>query len=754
MRGFQRRNRAKGTTKRVLSSTGRDSPSTVRGADFGDFSLNFIKIITNILKFYILMPKLISVSGHTLNLPQPPCRVGTESTCNVPMQAGLGIAGHHLTILQDADGSYLVEDGGSGFGTFINGSPVTRSALRDGDSLRFGQIELTFETSDEMPKESEGEPAESKKEASSEMPVVEERPAATPSEKIAEDDRILPDLALGDDKILADSQAAATHSPIKLPPSLSGDAKRRRSSGRHKAKRSSEKKRSVGLMLVGALGMAVSAFGYLQWQIVENEQSRSVVIIPASVTSERAAALQTPNNLMLKTAKTLGGLTRPVAVVSLDLRALREKGQDLQEALPRLKAWCFRYLKMDLNDIKHVVAMGMSADEFALGIVLQEAVDDARIQEAEAAGDLEFETLQGTLVARLVDPELIIVTQPGRLPADREPVETPPLPKEVRGHLLHADGKLISYYDGLRADRGSLPFFLSDPGSDLKTKVAVLDFDEMRLALHVSYSEAGLARPYAKRFGSSISRALLELTPEDQQSLIDSAVASISASADEENARIQWQFGEAKTILFRGLVEMIGDPLGAEVAPAPEESLRREAEHAAALFHTAREAGADVGEIENVDGALLALSRGLEGSLPEWNERVFRSRPYAKKERLVMERFLTFADGELTYHQEEAPAVSADQVPPALLERLPEGSAESNAALKAKYLREAADLAARYNDSRAEGAPAFEEEDVSFEAAVDRLLEDGSLSEDEKASVKYFLRMEDGLLVTSDSDYE
>lgn len=61
------------------------------------------------------------------------------------MQQGLGIADHHLNLMQAPDGEVFVEDLGSGLGTCVNGHPVARAPLSNGDLVRFGQVELRFE---------------------------------------------------------------------------------------------------------------------------------------------------------------------------------------------------------------------------------------------------------------------------------------------------------------------------------------------------------------------------------------------------------------------------------------------------------------------------------------------------------------------------------------------------------------------------------------------------------------------------------
>ena len=90
------------------------------------------------------MPTLIAPSGHALALPRLPCRIGTATTNDVPIQGGLGVAGHHVTFTQE-NGAVVIEDSGSGLGTFINGAPVHRQALRGGESVRIGSLELKFE---------------------------------------------------------------------------------------------------------------------------------------------------------------------------------------------------------------------------------------------------------------------------------------------------------------------------------------------------------------------------------------------------------------------------------------------------------------------------------------------------------------------------------------------------------------------------------------------------------------------------------
>ncbi len=90
------------------------------------------------------MPKLISPSGHSLELPPAPYRVGVAPDCEVRLQSGLGIADHHCSVVLEG-GEYVLVDCGSGLGTFLNCQRIERERLSHGDRVRFGQIELTYD---------------------------------------------------------------------------------------------------------------------------------------------------------------------------------------------------------------------------------------------------------------------------------------------------------------------------------------------------------------------------------------------------------------------------------------------------------------------------------------------------------------------------------------------------------------------------------------------------------------------------------
>ena len=54
------------------------------------------------------------------------------------------VSGHHAELHMGRDGSFTITDLGSGNGVVINGSRVTQSALRDGDSVELGEVRFRF----------------------------------------------------------------------------------------------------------------------------------------------------------------------------------------------------------------------------------------------------------------------------------------------------------------------------------------------------------------------------------------------------------------------------------------------------------------------------------------------------------------------------------------------------------------------------------------------------------------------------------
>jgi diguanylate cyclase (GGDEF)-like protein len=89
---------------------------------------------------------VVVVNGAQLGLEarvdENPLVVGRADDCGLVL-SNTSVSRHHCRIFRDGNG-YAVEDLGSTNGCFVNGEPVLRLGLRDGDRLRIGQCELKF----------------------------------------------------------------------------------------------------------------------------------------------------------------------------------------------------------------------------------------------------------------------------------------------------------------------------------------------------------------------------------------------------------------------------------------------------------------------------------------------------------------------------------------------------------------------------------------------------------------------------------
>ena len=95
------------------------------------------------------MPSLITTSGHTFEFASFPSRLGTDASCDIVVQPGLGIEGHHFTIQREGPRLVLV---GRGRATIkVNGKEVRRASIGDGDIIDAGDLQLTFNHVEAVP---------------------------------------------------------------------------------------------------------------------------------------------------------------------------------------------------------------------------------------------------------------------------------------------------------------------------------------------------------------------------------------------------------------------------------------------------------------------------------------------------------------------------------------------------------------------------------------------------------------------------
>ena len=93
-------------------------------------------------------PRLIVVSGMMLGLQielgNEPVTIGRASECALSLQHP-SVSRHHCEISRDGD-RYFIEDLGSTNRTYLNGKPVRREELHDGDQISVGNNAIKFFT--------------------------------------------------------------------------------------------------------------------------------------------------------------------------------------------------------------------------------------------------------------------------------------------------------------------------------------------------------------------------------------------------------------------------------------------------------------------------------------------------------------------------------------------------------------------------------------------------------------------------------
>lgn len=72
--------------------------------------------------------------------------IGRSRECDIFLE-DLSVSRHHATIHEKTHGQYEIVDNHSATGTFINGNPITRSPLQEGDQIQIGNTTFTFRSS-------------------------------------------------------------------------------------------------------------------------------------------------------------------------------------------------------------------------------------------------------------------------------------------------------------------------------------------------------------------------------------------------------------------------------------------------------------------------------------------------------------------------------------------------------------------------------------------------------------------------------
>ena len=317
------------------------------------------------------MPKLISPSGHALALPSLPCRIGTAKTNHVPIQEGLGVAGHHVTFLQ-RDEFVVIEDSGSGLGTYINGSPVARQVLQGGESVRIGCLELRFEHDGQHaapsqpqtpqpiqeqvpPKSPQAAPlpaptAPAQPDQRAGLPPVDNKPAEAPLKDL------FPKPSQGDRPALGEVKR-------REKPQLSdaGNATSKQASSQVKlgnlGKPNKTPRRWLPVTVAAIAFTGLITVGILVFKPGGLEKNSSAAI-PSSE-ADAPATNTNPDGTYSRLAGLLASMTRPAAVITVDVSALRQREWTI--AVPRIANWFQKYLKLPINDVEKIIAVGAAA---------------------------------------------------------------------------------------------------------------------------------------------------------------------------------------------------------------------------------------------------------------------------------------------------------------------------------------------------------------------------------------------------------
>ena len=88
---------------------------------------------------------LLSGSGGPpyVDLPPGGLTIGRSATNGLVLAADSEVSRQHA-LLEHAGGEWVLSDLGSRNGTYVNGAPVTRQALRRGDQIQIGQTVWAF----------------------------------------------------------------------------------------------------------------------------------------------------------------------------------------------------------------------------------------------------------------------------------------------------------------------------------------------------------------------------------------------------------------------------------------------------------------------------------------------------------------------------------------------------------------------------------------------------------------------------------
>lgn len=441
----------------------------------------------------------------------------------------------------------------------------------------------------------------------------------------------------------------------------------------------------------------------------------------------------------------LASMTRPAAVITVDVAALKER--EWTNAIPRITNWFQKYLKLPINDVEQIVAVGAAADDFSIAITTSTPLTSPTLTERlgvpHSKNVYHLAALSGPLAVRLLDDATLIVSHRDKASS---PPDNSPLPAPLKQQLQSAAGNVLLSIDHELIDKGNIPFFLPQAGDMLKSKTATISVaNSVQLKVATEHTTNEAAAKYAKGYSQALAGSLQRFKEIDKAN-VSAAAKSIKTKATDQTAQVFWGFVTGQDKLAQCLIEMIADPLGTEVANASVQVLRQEAQRVAALFYTAKNARAPLDGATSTESAIMLLMKGVESSQDDWVGRPFRTRAYSSWEREVLAKFLEFDGSDLEFQPNGIQPEDLGKVIQSQHAATEESTPDPT---ETKSRLDAASIAAAYDAAKTAGAPL--EKISELDTALDQLTKGietkGSrfavqLSAEERERAKVFLRFQ------------
>jgi len=133
----------------AADSTVREMPDDTSLLIAEDATLTFRDVIKKTVAQLLVMGG--NEAGTVIPLIENEYQIGRHRDSHIQL-TDLGISSHHARIYRSPDG-FVVEDLKSRNGTWVNGTRIFHSILKDGDQIRVGETDLRFETLFEAPAE-------------------------------------------------------------------------------------------------------------------------------------------------------------------------------------------------------------------------------------------------------------------------------------------------------------------------------------------------------------------------------------------------------------------------------------------------------------------------------------------------------------------------------------------------------------------------------------------------------------------------